>query len=272
MRRVIDKVVFTFCAASTIMVLAVLFVILGYIVANGISSVNIDFFFRLPKPVGEQGGGMANAILGSAIMVLLASLIALPVGIGAAIYLAEFGTGKFAAAVRFLADTLSGVPSIVIGIFIYTLVVLPMKRFSAIAGAMALAVIMLPIVTRATEEAIRLVPETLREAALALGAPRWRVTLDIVLSSAKKAIATAALISIARIAGETAPLLFTALGNNYFVTVLDRPMASLPVQIYTFAISPYDDWHRQAWAATFLLVVFILGINLLVRFFMRTRN
>jgi phosphate transport system permease protein len=271
MRKTVDKLVFSFCAACTMMVLAVLFIILGYIIANGISSVDINFFTQLPKPVGEQGGGMANAILGSAIMVLMASLIALPVGIGSAIYLAEFGTGKFAASVRFLADTLTGVPSIVIGIFIYTIVVLPMKRFSAIAGALSLAVIMLPIVTRATEEAIRLVPQTLREAALALGAPRWRVTLDIVLSAAKKAIVTATLISIARVAGETAPLLFTSLGNSYFVAVLDRPMASLPVQIYTFAVSPYEDWHRQAWAATFLLVIFILGINLLVRFFIRTR-
>jgi phosphate transport system permease protein len=272
MRKIVDKLVFIFCAVSTVMVLAVLFLILGYIFVNGVTSINPAFFTQLPKPVGEVGGGMANAIIGSAIMVLLATLIALPVGIGAAIYLAEFGKGYFAASVRFLADTLSGVPSIVIGIFIYTLVVLPMRRFSAIAGALALAVIMLPIVTRTTEEAIRLVPQSLREAALALGAPRWRVTLDVVLSSSRKAIITAVLIAVARVAGETAPLLFTALGNNYFVAVLDRPMASLPVQIYTYAVSPYEDWHRLAWAATFVLVMFILVINLLVRFFLRTRN
>lgn len=267
-----DKLVFAFCAISTLFVLLLLFVILAFILAKGFSSISLSFFTQLPKPVGETGGGMANAILGSAIMSIMGTLIALPIGIGAAIYLAEFGTGKFATVVRFLSDLLSGVPSIVIGIFIYTIVVLPMKRFSAIAGALALALIMLPIVIRSTEEAIRLVPQALREAALALGAPRWRVTLGVVLSSAKGVIVSGVLLAIARIAGETAPLLFTALGNNYFVTVLDRPMASLPVQIYTYAVAPYDDWHRQAWAATFLLVAFILTINLSVRFFMRARN
>ncbi|MEW6732221.1 MAG: phosphate ABC transporter permease PstA [Acidobacteriota bacterium] len=271
MRKLIDKAVFTFCALSTIAILSILFVILGFLLANGISAINLDFFSQLPKPAGEQGGGMAQAIIGSAVMVLLATLIALPIGIGAAVYLAEFGHGLFAATVRFLTDTLAGVPSIVIGIFVYTLLVLPMKRFSAIAGAIALALIMLPVIIRTTEEAIRLVPQSLREAGLALGTPRWRVTIDIVLSSARKAIATAVLVAIARIAGETAPLLFTSLGNSYFVTVLDRPMASLPVQIFTYAVSPYDDWHRQAWAATFLLVIFILTINLAVRFFMRTK-
>jgi phosphate transport system permease protein len=272
MRKLLDKLVFSFCTIATIGVLAVLFIILTYVLAYGITSINLSFFVNLPKPVGEQGGGMANAILGSMIMATLATLIALPIGIGSAIYLAEFGRGKFAELVRFLADVLSGVPSIVIGIFVYSLVVLPMRRFSAIAGSLALAVIMLPIVMRATEEAIRLVPHSLREAGLALGVPRWRVTLDIVLVSAKSAIVSAILLAVARIAGETAPLIFTALGNNYFVTVLDRPMASLPVQIYNFALSPYDDWHRQAWAATFLLVTFILSINLLVRFFMRKEH
>src|SRR4051812_15600024 len=272
MRKFIDKAVVVFCAASTLVVLLILFLILGYILKNGITSLSIDFFTKLPRPVGETGGGMANAILGSAVMVTMAVLIALPIGIGAAIYLAEFGSGKIANMVRFFTDILAGVPSIVIGIFVYSLVVLPMKRFSAIAGAIALALIMLPIIIRSVEEAIKLVPYSLREAGLALGAPRWRVTIDIVLAAAKKPIASAVLLAIARIAGETAPLLFTALGNNYFVTVLDRPMASMPVQIYTFAVSPYDDWHRQAWAATFVLVAFILTINLMVRFFMREKN
>lgn len=272
MRRIIDKAVFSLCTLSTLAVLAVLFIILAYIVANGIRSVNLAFFTELPRPVGEAGGGMANAIIGSIVMVSMATLIALPVGIGAAVYLAEFGKGPFAATVRFLTDILSGIPSIVIGIFVYTLVVLPMRRFSAIAGAVALAIIMLPVVTRASEEAIKLVPQALREAALALGAPRWRVTVDVVLYSARKAIVTAALLAVARVAGETAPLLFTALGNNYFVKVIDRPIASLPVQIFNFAVSPYEDWHRQAWAATFLLVMFILAVNMMVRFYFRARS
>jgi phosphate transport system permease protein len=271
MRKLKDKIIFSICTLSTIFVLILLFVILGYILYHGISSINLSFFTQLPKPVGEAGGGMANAIIGSMVMVLMATFISLPIGIGAAIYLAEFGKGRMATIIRFLADLLTGVPSIVIGIFVYSLVVLPMKRFSAIAGALALAMIMLPIIIRATEEAIRLVPPSLREAALALGAPRWRVTLDVVLSSAKATIISGVLLAIARIAGETAPLLFTALGNRYFVSVLDRPIASLPVQIYSYAVSPYQDWHRQAWAATFLLVTFILVINLSVRFFMRSR-
>jgi phosphate transport system permease protein len=266
MRKLIDKLVFMGCAAATGFVLLILVLILGYIVVNGITSVSLSFFTQLPKPVGETGGGMANAILGSAIIVSLATLFALPVGIGAGIYLAEFGENRFAAVVRFVSDLLSGVPSIVIGIFVYSLLVLPMKRFSAIAGAVALAIIMLPTLVRTTEEALRLVPSTLREAGLALGAPRWRVTLDIVLAAASNATLSGVLLAIARISGETAPLLFTSLGNNYFVTVIDRPTASLPVQIYAYAISPYPDWQRQAWAATFLLITFIFLINLSVRF------
>jgi phosphate transport system permease protein len=272
MRKLIDKIVFSICSISTAIVLAILFIIIVYILLNGIFSINLAFFTSLPKPVGEEGGGMANAIVGSAIMVFIASLISIPISIGAAIYLAEFGKGYLATSVRFLVDVLAGVPSIVIGIFIYTLVVLPMKRFSAIAGALALAMIMIPTIVRATEEAIRLVPQTLREAGLALGAPYWRVTLEIVLVSARKAIISGVLLSIARIAGETAPLLFTALGNRFFVTVLDRPMSSLPVQIYSYAVSPYEDWHRQAWAATFLLVMFILVVNMSVRLFTRAKD
>lgn len=271
MRRLIDRLVFGFATLSTVVVLLILFIILAYILFNGITSINLSFFTSLPKPVGELGGGMANAIMGSVIIVSIATVIALPLGLGTAIYLAEFGAGRFASTVRFLVDVLSGIPSIVIGIFVYTMLVIPMKRFSAIAGALALAIIMLPTIIRATEEAIRLVPQSLREAGLALGAPRWRVTVDIVIASSKKAIISGVLLAVARVAGETAPLLFTSLGNNYFVTVLDRPMASLPVQIYTFAVAPYDDWHRQAWAATFLLVVFILAINLSVKFLIRTK-
>ena len=272
MRKLIDKLVFTICSLSTVLVLAVLALIIIYILANGVLAINLDFFTKLPKPVGETGGGMVNGIIGSAIMVAIAALISIPISIGAAIYLSEFGKGYLAVIVRFLVDVLAGVPSIVIGIFVYTIVVLPMKRFSAIAGALALAIIMIPTIVRATEEALKLVPQTLREAALALGAPYWRVVLEIVVVSAHKAIISGVLLSIARVAGETAPLLFTALGNRFLVTVLDRPMASLPVQIYSYAVSPYDDWHSQAWAATFVLVMFILVINLAVRFFIYTKE
>jgi phosphate transport system permease protein len=272
MRKLIDKLIFTICTLSTVLVLAILALIIIYILANGVLAVNVDFFTKLPKPVGEVGGGMVNAIIGSAIMVTLAALIAIPISLGAAIYLSEFGKGFLATIVRFLVDVLAGVPSIVIGIFIYTIVVLPMRRFSAIAGALALAVIMIPTIVRTTEEALRLVPQTLREAALALGAPYWRVVLEIVVLSAKGSIISGVLLGVARVAGETAPLLFTALGNRFLVTVLDRPTASLPVQIYSYAVSPYDDWHRQAWAATFVLVMFILFINLLVRYFIRAKN
>lgn len=272
MRKFIDKLVFGLCSLSTVLVLGILFLILIYILLNGITSVNLAFFTELPKPVGEEGGGMANAILGSAIMVAIATIISVPVSLAAAIYLAEFGRGKLAVITRFMVDVLAGVPSIVIGIFIYTIVVLPMQRFSAIAGALALAMIMVPTLVRATEEAIRLVPQTVKEAGLALGAPYWRVIIEIVLVSAHKAIISGILLAIARVAGETAPLLFTALGNRFFVKVLDRPIASLPVQIYTYAVSPYDDWHRQAWAATFLLVMFVLLINLSVRYVTRNKS
>lgn len=271
MRKLIDKLIFAICSLSTVLVLVILAMVTIYILANGVLAINLDFFTQLPKPVGEDGGGMVNGIVGSAIMVGLAALISIPISIGAAIYLSEFGKGYLAIIVRFLVDVLAGVPSIVIGIFVYTIVVLPMKRFSAIAGALALAIIMIPTIVRSTEESLRLVPETLREAALALGAPYWRVVLEIVVLSARSSIISGVLLAVARVAGETAPLLFTALGNRFLVTVLDRPMASLPVQIYSYAVSPYDDWHRQAWAATFMLVMFILVINLSVRFFIRNK-
>lgn len=271
MRKLIDKLIFVICSLSTVLVLLVLALIIIYILANGVLAINLDFFTKLPKPVGEDGGGMVNGIVGSAIMVGMAALISIPLSIGAAIYLSEFGKGYLASIVRFLVDVLAGVPSIVIGIFVYTIVVLPMKRFSALAGALSLAIIMIPTIVRSTEEALRLVPQTLREAALALGAPYWRVVLEIVVLSASSSIVSGVLLAIARVAGETAPLLFTALGNRFLVTVLDRPMASLPVQIYSYAVSPYDDWHRQAWAATFILVMFILFINLSVRFFIRNK-
>jgi phosphate transport system permease protein len=249
---------------------AILILILGYIAYRGITAINLRFLTDTPKPVGE-GGGIGNAIVGSFVLILLACVIGLPIGIAAGVYLAEFGTGWFGRIVRFFTDTLTGVPSIVVGVFIYTLIVLPMKQFSTFAGAIALALIMIPIVTRTTEEMIRLVPTSLREGALALGAPQWRVTLGVVLPAAASGIATGAMLAVARVSGETAPLLFTAFGSRFFNFHLDQPIASLTVQIYNYAISPYDEWHAQAWAATLVLMALILLINITVRFFTRRK-
>jgi phosphate transport system permease protein len=259
-------------AAASVLVIAILTIILGYMFYKGASSMNVAFFTELPKPVGEPGGGIANAILGSAIMLLIAAGLSLPIGILAAIYLSEFGTGWFAQTIRFLTDVLAGIPSIVVGIFAYTLIVIPQRHFSGLAGGVALSIVMLPVVIRTTEEMLRLVPQSLRDAGLALGAPRWRVTVDVVLASSISGIATGALLAIARAAGETAPLLFTALGSSLWTTDLDRPMASLPVQIYTYAIAPYEDWHAKAWAAAFTLVMLILFTNITVRVLTRNRH
>ena len=215
---------------------------------------------------------MGNAILGSFLLLLVASLMGLPLGIAAGIYLAEFGDNRWGQVVRFVADTLTGVPSIVVGVFIYTLVVLRQQHFSAFAGALSLAVIMFPIVARTTEEMLRLVPQNLREGALALGAPEWRVAWDIVLPAAAPGIATGAVLALARIAGETAPLLFTALGNRRFSFYLDQPVASLTVQIYNYAISPFAEWHKMAWAATLVLIALVLGLNLAVRLLLRPKS
>jgi phosphate transport system permease protein len=268
----IDKVMRVATAAAAVFVIAVLAIILGYMFYKGASSMNLAFFTELPKPVGEEGGGIANAIVGSAIMLLIAAAISLPTGILAAIYLSEFGTGWFAQAIRFLTDVLAGIPSIVVGIFAYTLIVIPQRHFSGLAGGIALSIVMLPVVIRTTEEMLRLVPQSLRDAGLALGAPRWRVTIDVVLASSISGIATGALLAMARAAGETAPLLFTALGSTLWTTDLDRPMASLPVQIYNYAIAPYEDWHEKAWAAAFTLVVLILLTNITVRYLTRSRH
>ena len=215
--------------------------------------------------VGEAGGGMANSLVGTIILVVLASLFGLPLGIGAGIYLAEYGRGRLATAVRFAADVLTGIPSITIGLFAYAALVVPFRTFSAIAGGVALGVIMLPVVTRTTEEMIRLVPGSLREAALALGAPRWRVILSIVLPTALGGIVTGALLAVARVAGETAPLLFTAFGNQFWSRSLIQPIAALPLQIFAYAISPYDDWHRQAWAGALVLVSLVLCLSVAAR-------
>ncbi len=256
---------------SALIVIAPLFVIFFYTLRQGIDSLNLDFFIHMPKPVGETGGGMANAIVGSFILVGLAAVIGLPIGIIAGVYLAEFGKNAFGASVRFLSDVLSGVPSIVIGIVAYIIVVVPMKHFSAFAGSVALAILMIPTVTRTTEEMIRLVPHSLREASLALGVPSWKTTLRIILPSATKGITTGILLAIARAAGETAPLLFTALGNRFWSTDLGQPMASLTVFIYDYAKAPYTDWNRQAWAAAFVLICIVFLVNIIFRFVTRSR-
>lgn len=269
-RRLTSKMMSAATALCALFAVSLLLLILGYITYRGIGALDYQFLIDTPKPVGE-GGGIGNAITGTLVLLALASVIGLPFGIATGIYLAEFGDGRFASLVRFVADTLTGVPSIVVGVFVYTLVVLPLKQFSALAGGLALALIMVPIVARTTEEIMRLVPTSLREAALALGAPQWRVTLGVVLPAASSGIATGAMLAVARVSGETAPLLFTAFGSRFFNFYLDQPIAALPVQIYNYAISPYDEWHAHAWAATLVLMTLILAINIVVRFLTRSK-
>lgn len=250
------------CAFVSVMVL---FFILGYLLFNGGSSVNWDFFTKLPKPVGEAGGGMANAIVGSGKILLLASLMGVPIGFLGGVYLAEFSGKGMASVVRYAADLLNGVPSIVIGIFAYGLVVLPFKHFSAYAGSFALGMMMIPITLRSTEEFLRSVPRMLREGAMALGASKWKTIVTVIVPAAYRGIMTAILLALARVAGETAPLLFTAFGNRFDSHGWSQPTATLPVMIYTYAVSPYDDWHRQAWAAGLVLLGLVLIINILAR-------
>jgi phosphate transport system permease protein len=253
------------CALSAAIVLVPLVSIVLYIARRGIPGLSIDFFTSLPKPVGEPGGGMGNAVLGSLELIALACAIGLPIGFGAGLYLAEVGRGRLARAVRFTADVLGGIPSITIGVFVYALMVVPMHRFSAIAGAVALAVVMIPTVTRTAEELLRLVPPHLREASLGLGVPAWRTTLFIVLRTALPGIGTGIMLAVARIAGETAPLLFTAFNNRYASVALDRPIASLPVQILTYATSPYAEWQAQAWTGALVLITLVFTLNLAAR-------
>ncbi len=242
-----------------------------YVINQGASALSWDFFTQLPKPVGESGGGVANALLGTVLLVAMASLVGIPWGIAGGVYLAEYGNGKLSRTLRFATDLMTSIPSIIIGLFAYALVVLPMKHFSAHAGAFALAVIMIPVVARTTEELLRLVPQHIREAGLALGIPRWKVTLKIVLRGSLGGITTGIMLAVARVAGETAPLLFTSFSNRFWARGLDQPMASLPVQIYTYAISPYEDWHRQAWAGSLVLVLFVFVLNLGTRIFLGRR-
>jgi len=270
-RRAVNVVMAWLSFGAAVASIAPLVLILAFLVYQGASSVNLDFFTHLPKPVGEPGGGMANAIVGSIIMIGLASCLAIPLGILGGLYLAGGRDPRLPWLVRFTADVLNGVPSIVFGIFAYTVLVLPMRRFSALAGGFALALIMVPIVLRTTEEMIRLVPATFREAGLGLGLPEWKVDLRIVLPAARAGIVTGVMVAMARIAGETAPLLFTALGNRFWHQGLDQPMAALPLQIYAYAISPYDDWHRQAWAGALVLITLVLITSLAARLAIRRR-
>jgi phosphate transport system permease protein len=259
-------------AGATLAVLIPLLLIFVHIVKMGFSSLNLEFFFQIPKPTGEAGGGMANGMVGSGLLIFLASTLGIPIGVFAAIYLAEYGGSRISTIIRFAADILAGIPSIITGMIAYTLLVVPFKGFSALAGAFALALIMIPIVLRTTEEQLKLVPTTLREASLALGVPLWRTTLKVTLRSAMKGVMTGILLATARIAGETAPLLFTALGNQFWSRKLTEPIAAMPLQIFNFAIAPYEDWHRLAWAGALVLVTIMFSLNLAARWFGRDKR
>ena len=272
LRRTITNHAATVVAATlSALVVSALVAIFAYLAIKGATSLNWSFLTQTPKPVGEVGGGMANALIGSVIILLIASVLGLPVGIGAGIYLAEYGQNRLGQAIRFTADVLNGVPSIVIGLVAYGLVVYQQGHFSALAGGVALAIMMVPILARTTEEMLRLVPAAVREAAFGLGIPQWRTTVSISLSTARAGIITGIMLAFARVAGETAPLLFTALGNQFWNLSPNQPMAALPLQIYVYANSPYEDWHRQAWAGALLLIIMIVGTTSIVRFVFRQR-
>src|ERR1700726_70761 len=261
-RKSLNVFALTLTGVAALAVVSILFLILGYLIYNGGKSLSWDFFTKLPKPVGETGGGMANAIVGSLKLLFLAAVMGVPVGLMAGVYLAEFGGKTFSFVIRYTTDLLNGVPSIVIGIFAYSLVVMPVKHFSALAGGLALGIMVIPITVRSTEEFLRAVPGSLREGAMALGASKWKTIVTVVLPAAKAGILTGMLLALARVAGETAPLLFTAFGNRYWSPGFEQPTASLPVMIYTYAIAPYDDWHRQAWSAGLVLLGLVLVANL----------
>jgi phosphate transport system permease protein len=268
-RKLFSRFFEILCGLAVVIALIPLAMILFYVIKEGAGALNWDFFTKMPKPVGETGGGMANAIVGTLILIGIAALFAVPIGGICGVHLAEYPSTRFSSVVRFAADVLNGVPSIVVGIFAYGLVVLPVKRFSAIAGGVALGFLMIPIVVRTTEELLRLVPGGLREGALALGATRGRAVFGVIVPAALPGILTGILVALARVAGETAPLLFTALNNRFWSTSLTQPIASLTVQVYTYAQSPYDDWHRQAWAGAFLLVMIILTLSIAARLAVR---
>lgn len=271
-RKIKNHIVTLLMVCATMAVLIPLGMIFFHIIKMGASSITPDFFIHIPKPTGETGGGMANGMVGSALLIALASVIGIPVGVFGALYLVEFGGSKVSNAVRFAADVLSGVPSIITGMVAYTLLVVPMKGFSALAGAVALALIMIPIVLRTTEEQLKMVPGSLREASLALGVPLWRTSLKVTLRSATTGVMTGILLAIARIAGETAPLLFTALGNQFWSRKLSEPIAAMPLQIFNFAISPYEDWHQLAWAGALVLVTVMFALSLTARYLGRAKH
>jgi phosphate transport system permease protein len=265
-RKLVSSLFVAFCGASVLLALVPLALILFFVVSQGLQALNLEFFRSMPKPVGEPGGGMANAIVGTLILTGLGSLLAIPIGILSGIYMSEYAGTRMASAIRFAADTLNGVPSIVIGVFVYGIAVLPFKQFSALAGGLALGVMMIPIIARTTEELLLLVPSTMREGALALGATRARAVFSVVLPAAAPGIVTGVVLALARVAGETAPLLFTSFNNRFFSTRLTQPIASLTVQVFTYAIAPYEDWHRQAWAGALVLVSIVLVCSVLARF------
>lgn len=260
-RKSVNVVMLSLTGVCALFTVTVLFVILGYLVWYGGKSLDWAFFTQLPAPVGETGGGMANAIVGSGKLLLLASLVGIPIGVLGGVYLAEFGGKTFSFFVRYTTDLMNGVPSIVMGIFAYTIIVIPMKHFSAFAGGIALGIMMIPIAVRTTEESLRAVPNMLREGALALGTSKWKTVATVVMPAAVRGIVTGIMLTLARVAGETAPLLFTALGNRFWSSGWNQPIASLPVMIYEYALSAYDDWHRQAWAAGLVLLAFVLVAN-----------
>lgn len=264
-RKILNVLMFAITAACATVTISVLFFILGYLVWHGAAALNWDFFTQLPKPVGEAGGGMANAIVGSGKILLLATLIGVPIGFVAGVYLSEYGGKTFSFIIRYVTDLLNGVPSIVIGIFAYALLVMPMKRFSILAGALALSIMVIPITVRSTEQFLRAVPHSLREGALALGASKWWTITTVVIPAGIRGVLTGTILGVARIAGETAPLLFTSFNNRYWSMSWDQPAASLPVMIFTYAISPYEDWHRQAWAAGLVLLGLVLIANVAAR-------
>jgi len=268
-RRVTDHVMTGVAILTVVLVLTPLVAIFGYLIYRGIGSINWAFLTQTPKPVGEPGGGMANAIVGSVFILGIASIFGVPLGVGAGIYLAEFGRNRLGSAIRFTADVLNGVPSIVIGIVAFSIVVIYQHHFSALAGGVALAIMMIPTISRTTEEMLLLVPQALREAAYGLGIPRWRTTLSITLRTATSGVITGIMLAFARVAGETAPLLFTAFGNTFWNLRYDQPTAALPLQIYVYANSPYDDWHRQAWAGSFVLILLIVSAVSAVRYAVR---
>src|SRR5712671_5428031 len=265
LRIFVDRLASLLAGLAAVLVVAPLLAIFGYLIYRGFSSIDLAFFTQIPKPVGEPGGGMANAIVGSGLILLIASAIGVPFGIGSGIYLSEFGRNRFGNMVRFTADILNGVPSIVMGISIYALIVVRQKHFSALAGGVALGIMMVPTIARTTEEMLLMVPQSLREAGLGLGVPKWRTTLSIALRTASSGVITGVMLAFARVAGETAPLLFTTIGNSFWNLNPNQPTAALPLQIFNYAISPYDEWHRKAWAGALILVLLITCAVTLVR-------